>query len=230
MVSEGIDIPRLRVGVYATNTLTEMFFRQVVGRFVRVQHDHEDHTASVFIPDDQRLRQFAETIRQQRIHELEEELERESRRQERAVDEGNDISYFMPLNSNAEHKGTIVDEFTFSESELEEARDIANGMVHAEIAAAMLRRFKLANGLVESAPPEDAKRPMRSDRRRELRQTNSNVARAIALKTGREFAHVNCDLNRSAGIQSIKNATVEQLELRLKFAEAMLKGVRNVSG
>ena len=229
MVSEGIDIPRLRVGVYATNTLTEMFFRQVVGRFVRVQHDHEDHTASVFIPDDQRLRQFAETIRQQRIHELEEELDRESRRQERAEDEGNDMSYFMPLNSNAEHKGTIVDEFTFSESELEEARDIANGMVHAEIAAAMLRRFKLANGLVESAPPDNAKRPMRSDRRKELRQTNSSVARAIAHATGREFSHVNSDLNRSAGIPSIKNATIEQLELRLKFAEALLKGARNVS-
>jgi superfamily II DNA or RNA helicase len=37
MVSEGVDIPRLRVGVYATNVLTEMYFRQVVGRFVRMQ-------------------------------------------------------------------------------------------------------------------------------------------------------------------------------------------------
>jgi superfamily II DNA or RNA helicase len=34
MVSEGVDIPRLRVGVYATTT-TELFFRQAVGRFVR---------------------------------------------------------------------------------------------------------------------------------------------------------------------------------------------------
>ena len=37
MVSEGVDIPRLRVGVYGTNVLTEMYFRQVVGRFVRMQ-------------------------------------------------------------------------------------------------------------------------------------------------------------------------------------------------
>ena len=35
MVSEGVDIPRLRVGVYATTTTTELFFRQAVGRFVR---------------------------------------------------------------------------------------------------------------------------------------------------------------------------------------------------
>ena len=31
MVSEGVDIPRLRVGVYATTTTTELFFRQAVG-------------------------------------------------------------------------------------------------------------------------------------------------------------------------------------------------------
>ena len=35
MVSEGVDIPRLRVGVYATTTTTELFFRQAVGRLVR---------------------------------------------------------------------------------------------------------------------------------------------------------------------------------------------------
>src|SRR5262249_4077516 len=35
MVSEGVDIPRLRVGVYATAARTELFFRQVVGRFIR---------------------------------------------------------------------------------------------------------------------------------------------------------------------------------------------------
>ena len=37
MVSEGVDIPRLRVGVFATTTSTELFFRQAVGRFVRWQ-------------------------------------------------------------------------------------------------------------------------------------------------------------------------------------------------
>lgn len=35
MVSEGVDIPRLRVGVYATTAKTAMIFRQIVGRFVR---------------------------------------------------------------------------------------------------------------------------------------------------------------------------------------------------
>lgn len=35
MISEGVDIPRLRIGVYATNYLTRLFFIQLVGRFVR---------------------------------------------------------------------------------------------------------------------------------------------------------------------------------------------------
>ena len=49
MVSEGVDVPRLAVGVYATKTATPLFFRQVVGRFVRSRAG-EDHAASVFIP------------------------------------------------------------------------------------------------------------------------------------------------------------------------------------
>lgn len=35
MISEGVDVKRLRVGVYATNYLTKMFFIQFVGRFIR---------------------------------------------------------------------------------------------------------------------------------------------------------------------------------------------------
>ena len=48
MVSEGVDIPRLAVGVYATSTSTPLFFAQAVGRFVRARRRGE--TASVFLP------------------------------------------------------------------------------------------------------------------------------------------------------------------------------------
>src|ERR1700737_4949996 len=56
MVSEGVDIPRLRVGVYATTTTTDLFFRQAVGRLVRWVPGVPDQRAWLFIPDDQRLR------------------------------------------------------------------------------------------------------------------------------------------------------------------------------
>ena len=48
MVSEGVDVPRLSVGVYATSTATPLFFAQAVGRFVRARRRGE--TASVFLP------------------------------------------------------------------------------------------------------------------------------------------------------------------------------------
>ena len=48
MVSEGVDIPRLAVGVYATSVSTALFFAQAVGRFVRARQRGE--TASVFLP------------------------------------------------------------------------------------------------------------------------------------------------------------------------------------
>ena len=42
MVSEGVDIPRLAVGVYATSVSTALFFAQAVGRFVRARQRGRD--------------------------------------------------------------------------------------------------------------------------------------------------------------------------------------------
>ncbi|MFT3852532.1 MAG: DEAD/DEAH box helicase family protein [Ilumatobacteraceae bacterium] len=70
MVSEGVDIPRLRVGVYATTVATELFFRQAVGRFVRWQAGRHSQKAYVFIPDDPRLRIHAFGIADARRHVL----------------------------------------------------------------------------------------------------------------------------------------------------------------
>src|SRR5207237_2909933 len=59
MVSEGVDIPRLRVGVYATPTTPDLFFRQAVGRFVRWTAGERDQRAWLYMPDDPRLRTWA---------------------------------------------------------------------------------------------------------------------------------------------------------------------------
>ena len=48
MVSEGVDVPRLAVGVYATSASTPLFFAQAIGRFVRSRRPGE--TASIFLP------------------------------------------------------------------------------------------------------------------------------------------------------------------------------------
>jgi superfamily II DNA or RNA helicase len=71
MVSEGVDIPRLRVGVYATNVQTEMYFRQVVGRFVRMQSGlPASQRAYLYLPRDPRLVEYAESIKAERDHVL----------------------------------------------------------------------------------------------------------------------------------------------------------------
>ena len=72
MVSEGVDIPRLRVGVYATNVLTEMYFRQVVGRFVRMQEGvPKPQRAWLYLPKDATFVHYAKHIKAERDHVLE---------------------------------------------------------------------------------------------------------------------------------------------------------------
>lgn len=72
MVSEGVDIPRLRVGVYGTNVLTEMYFRQVVGRFVRMQDGvPRPQRAWLYLPKDPTLVHFARQVKAERDHVLE---------------------------------------------------------------------------------------------------------------------------------------------------------------
>ncbi|MDP3713849.1 MAG: DEAD/DEAH box helicase [Mycobacteriales bacterium] len=68
MVSEGVDIPRLAVGVYATSTQTALFFAQAVGRFVRARKTGE--TASVFLPSVPSLMTLAGEMEKERDHAL----------------------------------------------------------------------------------------------------------------------------------------------------------------
>jgi len=66
MVSEGVDVPRLAVGVYATSVSTALFFAQAIGRFVRARRRGE--TASVFLPSVPVLLGFAAELEAERDH------------------------------------------------------------------------------------------------------------------------------------------------------------------
>src|SRR5690606_18353239 len=68
MVSEGVDIPRLAVGVYATNAATPLYFAQAVGRFVRARRPGE--TSSIFLPSVPVLLELAADLEAQRDHVL----------------------------------------------------------------------------------------------------------------------------------------------------------------
>jgi superfamily II DNA or RNA helicase len=63
MVSEGVDLPRLRVGVYATTVQTRLYFRQVAGRLVRRRPaDSVQDRAWLFLPSDPTLLAFARQL------------------------------------------------------------------------------------------------------------------------------------------------------------------------
>ena len=68
MVSEGVDVPRLCVGVYATSTSTPLYFAQAVGRFVRARRRGE--VASVFLPTVTPVLALAAALEVERDHAL----------------------------------------------------------------------------------------------------------------------------------------------------------------
>lgn len=73
MVSEGVDIPRLRLCVYATNVSTELYFRQCVGRIVRYRHVEgvDEQPAYFYMPAIPELLEYAKAIKAERDHYIE---------------------------------------------------------------------------------------------------------------------------------------------------------------
>ena len=62
MVSEGVDIPRLRVLVYLPNALTELAFRQGIGRVVRSAGEDDDTRAYVVMPSFETFNLYAKRV------------------------------------------------------------------------------------------------------------------------------------------------------------------------
>jgi len=222
MVSEGVDIPRLRVCVYASNTITELFFRQVVGRVVRREKDSNQHWAHVIIPDDARLRKFAAEIRSQRelILGKEKDPEGDGPSAPRAP------STFIPVSAKGEQAGAIGADLFLSPAELEHARSVK--LLHrdtaglSDVCVAILLRN---TGSTWQAPPDE--RPSAQQdataRLHELRNTNEQTSRRIAFKVGLPFKEVNGSLNKAAGIRSVTKCFDEaKLVRRLEIATRWL--------
>ena len=114
MVSEGVDIPRLAVGVYATSVSTALFFAQAVGRFVRARQRGE--TALVFLPSVPVLLSYAAELEAERDHILrhstgeadEEDLLAEAQRQRDTPDTPLEPA-FQALNASAHFDRVLYD-------------------------------------------------------------------------------------------------------------------------
>jgi superfamily II DNA or RNA helicase len=77
-VAEGTDIKRLQVLCYLTNTVTELFFRQLIGRVSRYRSG-EDREGFVFLPADPRLIRCAQNIENAQVQALKDQEDEDAR-------------------------------------------------------------------------------------------------------------------------------------------------------
>jgi len=145
MVSEGVDIPRLAVGVYATSVGTALFFAQAVGRFVRARQRGE--TASVFLPSIPVLLGYAAELEAERDHVLsrrtdgeEEERELAEARRQRDTPEQLDDVPFRALEASAHFDRVLYDGAEFGVSAEEEEFLGLPGLLGPEQVALLLRK------------------------------------------------------------------------------------------
>ena len=216
MVSEGVDIPRLRLGVHATTTTTELFFRQAVGRVVR--HTGGRGRAYMYVPDDPRLRHYAATIAETRRHRLQRAQDDEERRTAVDDDGTNDDEQ---LSLFAVHSATAV-EAPVDPDDVLATHDEPDLPAPAVDPAAPELEIDLADlppvpGGPERRLGDGAPAGGRAERERQ-RSINAQWARDLATLTGLSHAKVNAELNKLSGVAKVSEATVDQLQRRADAA------------
>ncbi len=234
MVSEGVDIPRLRVGVYATTTVTDLFFRQAVGRLVRwVQGKGGRQSAFMFIPDDPRIREYALDIKRSRRHKLGEVEENEDAPElEEESEEREQLDLFQAISAEAIGEESLLDfESLWDADEDVEAEETA---LEEAAPAEPLDDVPLPELESEAElAGEDAGEPDGQDepvdkktlraQRKDLRDRNKYKAEVIARLTGLKHSKVNHRLNQEVGIRKVSEATLRELEARARAADRWIE-------
>ncbi len=200
MVSEGVDIPRLRVGVYATAARTELFFRQVVGRFIRTTPGGPRRQMSyLLMPADSRLKALAHEIEMERRHALDLSPEAEEEFDDPAAERGETGEGFAALSSG--------------DAELDEA--IMSGTALQLFPTDDPKPAKKAAAIVQpQGAPRDAE-PERESAyaaRERLRAERSRLVGDLARRSGKSHREIQANINRATQVRSVANATIDQLE------------------
>ncbi len=222
MVSEGVDVPRLAVGVYATSASTPLFFAQAIGRFVRARKRGE--TATVFLPSVPQLLGLAAEMEVERDHALgkkkredgwDDELLERANSEEQASDQ---LAFpgFEALESDASFDRALFDGGEFglgAEAGSDEEADFLGipGLLEPEQVTTLLRKRQAA----QSAQPKKAEPLSDPRRRREVRKELTSLVSAWAQKSGQPHAFVHAELRRICGGPEVARASVEQIESRI---------------
>ena len=224
MVSEGVDIPRLRVGVFATTTTTELFFRQAVGRLVRWTRGLGRQPSYLFIPDDPRLRTWAFGMAEQRRHVLRARADvaedEAALREAQRTAAREQLSLFSAISAVAIGAPVGLPAGAGHDAPLLGEDEGPDGDPDDQLAGL---EMPLAPAPLVRGTPDHGAAPTRAEHKGHLRAGNAAKARTLAQLTGRSHREVNAELNRLAGVRSISDATVVQLQRRLDVADRWLR-------
>jgi superfamily II DNA or RNA helicase len=207
MVSEGVDIPRLRVGVYASAAKTPLIFRQIVGRFVRTTPGRAPEPSWLYLPADQTLRTHAAQVETELRHALRRDEPEEGWEEppERRASEPSPTAEFVPLS--------------------------------AEFAAQMtlFGSPPRAPSPSPSQPSPPAPEPAPSaafERRAELRQERSRLVAELHRRDGDSHREINARVNRTVGLERVEAASIQQLERSIEalVRELTRRGRRAATG
>jgi len=208
MVSEGVDIPRLRVGVYATAAKTPLIFRQIVGRFVRTIPGRPPGEASwIYLPGDPVLRVHAS------------EVETELRHVLRTVEEPPEGL----LDEPAERRRSEPSE---QPAFVPVAADVSPQM--ALFGGGPPPPTPPPSPCLAPAPPAEEEDEVPAwERRQRLRDKRHGLVASLRRLDGRSFREINAWLNRETGVARVEDASIAQLE---KSIDLLLRELDRRSG
>ncbi len=233
MVSEGVDIPRLAVGVYATSAATPLFFAQAVGRFVRARRPGE--TASVFLPSVPQLLALAGQLEVERDHALDrgpakdaflaDELLAAANRT--ADEDTDDTPAFTALQASAHLDRVIWDGGEYGTGAAPgspEEEDFLGlpGLLTSDQARALLAARQSAQVTAQGATPRATRpepaaprEPSTHEQLQALRKELAGLVGAAHHRTGKPHGVIHAELRTACGGPPTAVATVAQLQERV---------------
>lgn len=246
MVSEGVDVPRLSVGVYATNTSTPLFFAQAVGRFVRARKRGE--TATVFVPSVVPLLELASQMEAERDHALdrpksaddkdvmwnpEDAMVAQANASESAASDL--LNQYEALGADAEFDGVLFDGAAWGQGaqvgSVEEQEYLGiPGLLDADQVTTLLRARQAEQVAAQKKSKSAAKmreanagvsdHRVRAAKRKEL----SHLVSSWSRRSGEPHAMVHAQLRQRCGGPEIALATTEQIEARIALLRQWFVG------
>jgi superfamily II DNA or RNA helicase len=230
MVSEGVDVPRLSVGVYATSASTPLFFAQAIGRYVRLRRRGE--TASIFLPSVPNLLELASEMEAQRNHILGkphresdgefDEYEEKAKSEPSELDNG-----FEMLGAEAELDQVIFDGSSFGTATPAGSDEEADylgipGLLDATQMRDLLRRRQEEQ--LDKRTAAGGTLPVTSTTHGQLRDLRRELNALVTLahhRTGKPHGWIHNELRRICGGPVLAAANSEQISARIEAVRTL---------